>query len=317
MSEKPELIEPGGRVHVQVADALAAVKGDLDAADGCRKSIKKTLKALREFRQAEKEQGAASGSGGVRNRGERSRPSHSPAGLALAHRVLHRGLSPGRIRELMNNALASTEATPLRQLLKRGTAASHRRLEAQLRLLEPDLDARRYRRALELLYGFYSPVERGLNGFVATVPLPFPLRARAAKLEDDLTTLGLSRAEIARLPPCADTPGLSCSEEFAGCLYVLEGACLGGQVVAPVLRRRLGVANGTGASFFAGDEERTLARWAAVLAWLEGLARTGTPQGPIVAAASATFEALARWVEQQEPSWASRASHGRSERLRP
>jgi heme oxygenase len=37
--------------------------------------------------------------------------------------------------------------TTLRHRLKRGTAAAHERLEAQLGLLDPDLDVGRYRRA--------------------------------------------------------------------------------------------------------------------------------------------------------------------------
>jgi heme oxygenase len=172
-----------------------------------------------------------------------------------------------------------------------------------LGLRGPDLDARRYQRILELLYGFYSPVEHALMRFAATVP--FSLRARAVQLENDLSILGLSLAELVALPRCDGIPSLSCSEELAGCLYVLEGASLGGQVVTPILRRRLGVAKATGASFFAGDEERTAARWAVVLEWLDGLERTSTSPGLIVAAANATFEALARWVNRQEPSWPS------------
>jgi hypothetical protein len=50
----PKLIEPAGRVHVHVADALAVINGDLDAADAYLASIKKTQRALRDFQaQAE------------------------------------------------------------------------------------------------------------------------------------------------------------------------------------------------------------------------------------------------------------------------
>jgi heme oxygenase len=213
----------------------------------------------------------------------------------------------------MKTAFFPAQVSSLRQSLKRNTTTSHRCLEVMLGLLGPDLDARRYRRVLELLYGFYSPVEHALMRLAATVP--FPLRARAVQLENDLSILGLSPAELVALPRCDGIPGLSGSEQLAGCLYVLEGAALGGQVVTPVLRRRLGVAKRTGASFFAGDEERTAARWAVVLEWLEGLERTGTSPGLIVAAANATFEALARWLSRQEPSWSSRKGHGRSEQL--
>lgn len=94
-------------------------------------------------------------------------------------------------------------------------------------------------------------------------------------------------------------PRLSCREDLAGRLYVLEGASLGGQVIAPVLHRRFRLAKGSGASFFVGDGEGTPARWMLVLAWLEGLVHAGARSEEIVAAARATFESLAQWVERQ------------------
>ena len=77
---------------------------------------------------------------------------------------------------------------------------------------------------------------------------------------------------------------------------MLEGACLGGQVVSALLYRRLGLAKESGAAFFAGDEEGTLPRWTAVVAWLDGLPRTGASTAKIVSAATATFDAFARWA---------------------
>ena len=69
----------------------------------------------------------------------------------------------------------------LRQQLKRETAALHQRLEAQLGLLDPALSLERYRRVLQVFYGFYAPVEASLVPLAAAVgpPLGFPLRARS------------------------------------------------------------------------------------------------------------------------------------------
>jgi heme oxygenase len=190
-------------------------------------------------------------------------------------------------------------ASPLRQQLKRETAELHRRLERDLGLLEGDLSRERYRRVLEFFFGFYAPIEAGLARVASgRPPLGLPLRARTALIESDLLSLGLSRREIADLPRCADLPQLSCREELAGCLYVLEGACLGGQVIARALRERLGVARGNGASFFIGDADGTLVRWSSFLAWLEDLVRAGSATAEIVASARATFLAFARWVER-------------------
>ena len=126
------------------------------------------------------------------------------------------------------------------------------------------------------VHGDYGPVEAALAQLAAAgPPLGFPLRARAALIESDLLALGASRPELTDLPRCADLPRLSCREDLAGCLYVLEGACLGGQVIAPVLKRRLGLAKGSGASFFAGDAEATAARWTRVLDLARGIVRRG------------------------------------------
>ena len=122
------------------------------------------------------------------------------------------------------------------------------------------------------------------------------MRARAELIERDLLALGRSPAELAALPLCSDRPELSCFEDLAGCLYVLEGACLGGQVVNALLHRRLGLAKESGSAFFAGDGAGTLARWTVVVAWLDGLPLTGASPAKIISAASATFDAFARWA---------------------
>ena len=186
--------------------------------------------------------------------------------------------------------------TSLRQRLKRETTAEHQHLEDQLGLLDPTLDVHRYLRVLERFYGFYVPVEIDLAGLAAAQPLGFPLRARAELIARDLLALGRSPAELAALPLCRDRPELSCVEDLAGCLYVLEGACLGGQVLTPLLHQRLGLAKDGGAAFFAGDEEWTLPRWTVVVAWLDGLPRTGASTAQIIRTAKATFDALARWA---------------------
>jgi heme oxygenase len=205
-------------------------------------------------------------------------------------------------------------ASRLHQQLKRETAGLHQRLEAKLGLFEPEFSIQRYVQVLQIFHGFYAPVEAGLLRLTAVgPPLGFPLRARSELIETDLLALGLSRRELAELPRCTNLPRLSCPEDLAGCLYVLEGACLGGQVIAPTLRQRLGVDKDSGASFFVGDAEATSARWILVLTWLDALVCAGARSDEVAASACATFLTLARWVEQQGASQGKR--HGRSDRL--
>jgi heme oxygenase len=77
---------------------------------------------------------------------------------------------------------------------------------------------------------------------------------------------------------------------------VLEGAALGGQIIARELERQLGITRDNGAAFFVGEGAATAARWTRVLAWLDELARTGGREDEIVAAAIDTFRALTRWL---------------------
>ncbi len=188
--------------------------------------------------------------------------------------------------------------SPFHLRLRRDTAPQHEAIERQLDLLDPELSLHRYRLVLESFHGFYAPVESELPRLVATTPsLGFPLRPRAPLLERDLLSLGLSRSDIAALPRCADLPRLCRTEHLAGCLYVLEGACLGGQIIAKALRGRLPLTNDLGLSFFVGDGSGTGARWRLVLGWLEDLVRRGALGDEIVASARETFCSLGRWVE--------------------
>jgi heme oxygenase (biliverdin-IX-beta and delta-forming) len=190
-------------------------------------------------------------------------------------------------------------ASLIRQQLKRDTTSLHRRLETDLGLLDADLSVDRYRRILELFLGFYSPIEARMGHVVsAGLALGFPLRPRSGLIETDLRSIGLSDSQVANLRRCVDLPRLSSVEELAGCLYVIEGACLGGQLIAPALRDRLGVIQTCGAAFFVGDAERTGERWRLFLIWLEDLVRAGGTTEEIVTSARDTFLALALWVEQ-------------------
>ena len=93
---------------------------------------------------------------------------------------------------------------------------------------------------------------------------------------------------------------MATTAELIGCLYVLEGAALGGQVLARSLGSRWQLTPSTGVAFFYGDGPvATKRRWALVLDWLERAGRAGTDARAAVAGASATFLALGRWAAVQ------------------
>jgi heme oxygenase len=194
--------------------------------------------------------------------------------------------------------------SPVHAQLRAATAELHAQLESQLDLLGAALSMSRYRRVLEVFLGFYSPVEAQLRLLApAAPPLGVPLQARALMLQRDLVALGTTRAEMSALPQCGDLPCLREPEHMAGCLYVLEGASLGGRIIAQALNQRLALRSDSGAAFFAGDGTGTGVRWKRVLRWLEEFADSGADDGvrsrEIVASACETFSALARWLQLQ------------------
>ena len=185
----------------------------------------------------------------------------------------------------------------IHQCLRDSTRADHLRLESVLNLLDPELTRERYRRVLGAFHGFYAPLEAQFRRFRRSTALTsgFSLPRRAALLEADLESLGW--------PPAASSdeplPEIQSMAEFAGRLYVVEGAALGGQVLARGLADRWSLQPCSGLAFFTGSGAHTGRRWKRVLAWLESLAQSGANSRDIVAAASATFRSLEHRVVAQ------------------
>ncbi len=156
------------------------------------------------------------------------------------------------------------------------------------RLLEADLDRAAYRSVLEKMWGFYSPLEARLGLSTAA---GYAYRPRVPLLARDLAFLGTSSADLAA---CRRLPGVDSESRVWGCLYVLEGAALGGRVILKHVTRSLKVSPVQGAAFFAGNGLPG-SQWKRYCAALEAAA----PAEPEAVAASAaeTFEALFNWLQ--------------------
>jgi heme oxygenase len=118
-------------------------------------------------------------------------------------------------------------------LLKDQTRHLHDRVERTVDLPARLHSAELYTSLLSRFYGFYAPLEDRLavvDG-LAAAGLVFRERLKAPLLRDDLTALGLGEADVRSLPRCPDVPAAADTGAALGCLYVLEGATLGGQVV--------------------------------------------------------------------------------------
>jgi heme oxygenase len=126
----------------------------------------------------------------------------------------------------------------------------------------------------------------------------WPRRRKAPLLERDLCSAGDSPDVVAALARCTNLPRIGGLPHALGCLYVLEGATLGGQVV---LRHLTGVPSLEGVTWFS-----FLSSYGAEVGpmWREfGEFLTVQANGDdeaIVRAACETFTTLALWLRCEE-----------------
>jgi len=179
--------------------------------------------------------------------------------------------------------------------LKFATRAEHDAIESALDLMTPSLSHAHYCWHLQRLYGFYRPMERILNPAAPWADWGIAIndREKSALLAHDLHILGMPAP--ATLPECADLPSVTSAAAAFGCLYVLEGATLGGRVISRHLERTLGLDAGCGAHFFNCYGAESGARWRSFRAALTAFSASAPGENETVAAAIDTFRALRVW----------------------
>ena len=180
----------------------------------------------------------------------------------------------------------------VRMRLRAATRDRHDRMERVM-----DLPRRLATRAslaamLDRIHGFYVPLEARLAALPwAPAGLAFDERRKAGWLVDDLLALGArpSGATCTRLPVLDTlTAGL-------GSLYVLEGATLGGQLIARELAR-LGVDAAHGGRFFASYGAEVGPRWRQFVDVLETHCAGEVATDAAIEAAAATFDRYGDWM---------------------
>ena len=179
--------------------------------------------------------------------------------------------------------------------LKTETRAEHAAMEDALGLMRDDLSLADYRCLLERYFAFYAPIEAQLAGVLpaAHLGLDFETRRKLPLLRADLQVLGGRAADT--LAPCDALPPLRTPAQAVGCLYVLEGATLGGQVIGRHVLRTLGLTPATGARYFHGSGALTAELWRGFRAALAGFATHPDTADAVVESANETFRSLRHW----------------------
>jgi heme oxygenase len=167
---------------------------------------------------------------------------------------------------------------------------------------------------VEKLFTYHKPLEASLlssSGF-EEIGITYSDRAKTPRLARDLAALGLSARDIDHMRQCESLPPLGNASSIWGCLYVLEGATLGGQIVSRHLKASLGLTPDTGASYFSGYGEHTGPQWKAFCALLIAYAERTDDTSDILAGANATYATLDAWMrvadDAPEPATPARPS---------
>ncbi len=182
--------------------------------------------------------------------------------------------------------------------LRSATHPLHQRLEQQLNVLSPEFSLTDYRRLLLGFLGYYRPLERHLSALPDMERwLPDSGRRfnKTALLEQDLVNLGVAQTLLDTLPECKNLPDCGNRSQVFGCLYVIEGSTLGGQVMNRHLQATLGLGAADGTAFFSGYGAETGALWKILLRCLDdpALDQTATVQTAVE-----TFISLENWLLQ-------------------
>ena len=188
-------------------------------------------------------------------------------------------------------------ALSIRDVLRQATSETHRRLDAHVAfkpLLDGSISAPAYLRLLELFYGFHRPLEDALCASARDRGDPIMTgRERAHLISADLKQMGRSAADIAALPLCTIQSQLSEVGRFWGCLYVREGATLGGRLLAKRLNHLFGE-HMEGRQFLTGRPNDP-AEWRLFCAEIN-TTRQGVNPDAMIAGAQETFQTFEAWL---------------------
>jgi len=147
------------------------------------------------------------------------------------------------------------------------------------------------------MYGFYHPLEArlfALHGW-SSVGLALEARKKVPLLEADLIHAGMTETTLLSLPICQTLPRVETFAQGLGCLYVVEGATLGGQVLTRHFQRQTHTQQWS-CSFFRSYRDRTGPMWKEFVEKVTSYATTTATEESILSSAMETFLCLEQWL---------------------
>jgi heme oxygenase (biliverdin-IX-beta and delta-forming) len=181
--------------------------------------------------------------------------------------------------------------------LREATRAIHDDFENGLKVARPDAGQAEYLVFISAMYGWLQPFEQDL--WRPAWPDGMDAAARGQKsawLERDLRAAGMNNSDIAQLPRTPDSPPLASLAQRFGVAYVMEGAQLGSQVLAPTLKPRLAP---WPAHWLSGYGAHAAAYWLSFRAQAEHCLADQAARAEAADAATQAFRTLAHWFRAQ------------------
>jgi len=180
--------------------------------------------------------------------------------------------------------------------LKEATREQHEQMEKTVDIMNRMLSLEDYKRLLEKFYRFYSAIEPKIAAVdLGRFGLDFDKRRKASLLENDLKNVN-GKTEIVKW---TDLPAVDSPAQAFGCLYVLEGATLGGQVIMRHLKEHLELTPENGGSFFNSYGSEVGPMWKAFGETTTKFAEQNEDDEMIINAVKGTFDSFRRCMAEE------------------
>ena len=190
------------------------------------------------------------------------------------------------------------------QKLKQQTRSYHEAIERDMHIADRIQSIEEYRVLLQKFWGFYDPIETLLAAMNEwnVLHFDFEQRRKAPLLLDDLQILGGFDRRNQELPRCTGIPQINTVVQALGCMYVLEGATLGGQIITRQIHGTLGFDEKHGCSFYSSYGHNVGPMWKAFGSFLDGYVASlpDDVENVLIESASETFLRLGKWILQGE-----------------
>ncbi|TDT43502.1 heme oxygenase [Halospina denitrificans] len=191
-----------------------------------------------------------------------------------------------------------TQTRSLADRLRAETRPEHNAIETALDLPQSIQDAGDYTRLLSGFHGFYLPLEQALLRLDwEGTGIDLNERLKAPLIRTDLEACG---ADADSVPQCPTLPPCSSLAEGFGCLYVMEGATLGGAMIHRELSTRFEDWLSGKDHYYQCYGENRGSMWRQFRQAVDGFGEgcSSADQDRVIHSARATFRELQRWLER-------------------